>query len=124
MAKHNGEDLEIDGPPTAIIGRMQQNVEDTADVALARTAALYEAIIGHTNEIARIAAKRRITEEESNQIAGYGQTIDELKFLTKETIQFLQKACQRIDQAQQQIADMEALRVVKEASKSAQGRAQ
>ena len=124
MRKQKDEDHDIDGPPDRMITRMQQTLEDTADTALKRTAALYETIIGETAEIERIAAKRRLDDDDTTAIYGYGQIMDQVKFLLEQTVSFLQKSSERLDQSKRQIASIEALRVLQEATKSAQGRAQ
>ena len=77
-----------------------------------------------TDDFFRITKKHRLTQADIKEILSYAETIDQLKFLTNETILFLQKACKRIDQMRSQIANIEALQVVQEASKSAQERAQ
>jgi len=79
---------------------------------------------GPPSDIESITKKHRLTQTDIKEILSYAETIDQLRFLTNETILFLQKACKRIDQMQSQITDIEALKVVQEASKSAQGRAQ
>jgi len=126
---HKGQPIDYrddvqEGPPEGIMMYAQQELEDAAHVALLRTKALYDVIVGKTGYLRDVASRKRIHPIDKDIIASTAQTADEVSFLINETLAWLSRAKASLDAYHTEFDDPYKLDSVPEASKSALGRAQ
>ena len=124
MSEHDEGPIDPNGPPDGIMARTIGDIEDAADLAIARAKAFYEQIMGESDEAERLMNLRRLTEEHRESLSLYERTMDQISFVLKDTIHYLQKASDRMHGLQQKMKRLELLYGPTETSKTPPERSQ
>ena len=123
MTEQQQDPIDPSGPVDGVMARATADLEDTADIALVRARQFFEALTATQDSAERIMNLRRPSEQHRLELWSYARTMDQIGFVLRDTINWLEKAPARMLGLQQKLESMVLTDEQGEASKSAPERA-